>query len=210
MRRRLLGAVMATYAGCKWPSMPVVEDVLKQAGVSRATFYAHFVSLEDAFAAVGQDLAKEMLKNLFDLFKLDDDPLTRMVTGVEMFLIRAMLDPLWGDFVSRTEFLSHDTAVRKVVARDLEDARQQGAVAFVDIDAALNLFIGTMTQAIRHLVETGPKTRAYVENVTVMILRGLGLRIEEARGIVSGRLRHIHTMAPDFLPWWRDPWPGQA
>ncbi len=210
MRRRLLTAMMATYARCKWPSMPVVEDLLKEAGVSRATFYAHFVSLEDAIDAVGQELAQEMLQNLYDLFKFDDDPLTRMVTGIEMFLIRAMMDPLWADFASRTEFLSDDSAVRKVVARDLNDARQQGVVEFAEIDAALSLFIGTMTQGIRHLVKTRQKSRAYVENVTIMMLRALGVGPEDARRIVNDRSLHIRGVAPEFLPWWRDPWPETA
>ena len=210
MRRRLLAAVLAAYAGCKRPAMPVVEDVLGQAGVSRATFYTHFVSLEDAIGAVGQELAEEMLQNLYDLFQRDDDPLTRMVTGIEMFLIRAVMDPPWGDFVSRTDFLSHDTALQKVVARDLREARQQGAIDFAEVDAALGLCIGTMTQAIRILVNTETKSSAYVRNVTVLILRGLGVGLEEASRIVDERSLHIRGMAPDLLPWWRGPWPGAA
>ena len=210
MRRRLLAAVMATYARCKRPAMPVVEDVLKEAGVSRATFYTHFISLEDAIDAVGQELAEGMLQNLFDLFKSADDPLARMATGIEMFLIRAVMDPLWGDFISRTDFLSHDTALQKVVARDLKHARQQGAIEFAEVDAALALFIGTLTQAIRHLVKTERKSRAYVENVTIMILRGLGTELEDARGVVKERSLQIRSMPPNFLPWWRDPWPVKA
>ncbi len=211
MRRRLLAAVLAAYSACKRPAMPVVEDVLRQAGVSRATFYTHFVSLEDAIGAVGQELADEMLQNLYNLFQRDDDPLTRMVTGIEMFLIRAVMDPAWGDFVSRTDFLSHDTALQKVVADDLREARQQGAIDFAEVDAALGLFIGTMTQAIRILVNTETKkSDAYVHNITVLILRGLGVGLEEARGIVDERSLHIRSMAPGLLPWWRAPWPGEA
>jgi AcrR family transcriptional regulator len=44
-----------------------VEDVLAAAGVSRATFYAHFASKEDLFTAIVDELLREQSAYLLDL-----------------------------------------------------------------------------------------------------------------------------------------------
>ncbi len=206
MRKRLLAAVMACYAKCKQPNTPVIEDILKEAHVSRATFYTHFVSLEDAVNTLGQDLVEEMIHNLAVLVHPSVDPLGRMVIGIQTFLLRSVTDSLWGAFVSRTDFLSTDTYLLKTIAFDLNEAKERGVVEFINIEAATSLFVGSLMEAIRHLVKTDQRSRAYVEEINIMILRGLGVAPELAKEVVRERAIYIRGLAPDFLSWWRDPW----
>ena len=206
MRKRLLTAVMSSYATRKEHDTPVIDDIIKSADVSRATFYSHFLSLEEAVDTLGQDLAEEMMHSLEVLFKRNHTPLQRMARGTQVFLLRGVTDSLWGLFVSRTDYLSRNTYLLQTIAGDLMDARKLKLVEFSELEAATSLFVGAMMEAIRHLVKTDQRSRAYVEELTVMILRGLGVEREVAKEVVHEQAIYIRGLAPDRLSWWRDPW----
>jgi hypothetical protein len=149
-----------------------------------------------------------MLQNLHDIFQHAEAPAVRMVTGLEIFLLRGVTDSLWGEFVSRTEFLSPENPLVKAIALDLEAAKASGAVRFTEIEAAISLFIGAMMEAIRHIVRSGQKSLGYIEEISLMILLGIGMDPAQAQRMVHERLVYIRGLAPEFLPWWRDPWPS--
>ncbi len=205
-RNRLLAAVMATFARNEQSMPPNIDDVLREAKVSRTTFYKHFLSLEDAVNMAGRNLVEEMRASLAAVFYKSEDPLLRMATGFQIYLLRSVTDPIWGAFVSKTDYFSRDPHLLEVIKSDLEDARRNGAVRFSAVEAARSLFIGAMIEAIRHLIEPDLRRRAYVEELTTMLLCGLGVEYERAQGIVRERAILIRGLAPDFLPWWRDPW----
>lgn len=206
MRKRLLIAVMSSYAQRKRHDTPVIDDVIREAEVSRATFYSHFLSLEEAVNSLGQDLAEEMMHSLESLFQTSHTPLQRLAIGPQLFLIRSVTDPMWGAFVSQTDYLSHDTYLRKTVARDLVAAKELKLIEFTEIEAATSFFVGALMEAIRHLVKTDQRSRAYVQELVVMILRGLGVEHASAKEVVKDRAIYIRGLAPDCLPWWQDPW----
>ena len=206
MRRRLLLAVMSTYSQRAGFVTPVISDVIKAADVSRATFYAHFETMDEASNAVGQDLVEEMLHSLEAFFRRSEDPLLRMAMGLQIFLLRSVTDPLWGAFVARTNYLSQDTYLFRTLYTDLSKARELQYVHFHNLEAATSIFVGSMMEAIRRLVKTDARSRAYVADLTVMVLRGLGVDDERARAVVEDRAIFIRGLAPDALSWWRDPW----
>src|SRR5690606_20562906 len=61
MRERLIDATMAAYLGCEAGRHPVVDDVIRLAGVSRGSFYKHFDAIDEVFAVIGRRMAQEML-----------------------------------------------------------------------------------------------------------------------------------------------------
>jgi hypothetical protein len=85
-------------------------------------------------------------------------------------------------------------------------ARDAGVLDFQDTDSAGSLTVGAMMEAVRRMARTGQRDRHYVEEVAAMIMRGLGLNIEEARNAIRDRTIFIRGLAPDRLTWWRDPW----
>ncbi len=206
MHKRLSTAVMITYGRRSDYVIPVIEDVIKEADVARATFYAHFDSIEHAINTVGEAMVEEMLQSMSTFFHKSEDPLTRIVTGVQIFLLRCVTEPLWGAFVSRTTFLSRDASLLQVVGADLTEGKRAKLIKFDEVEAATSLLIGTMMDAIRHLVKTDDRSRAYVNETTSMILQGLGVERNQARKIVSDRGVVLRGLAPDYLPWWKDPW----
>ncbi len=206
MRERLLLAVMSTYTQREGFVTPVIADVVKAADVSRATFYSHFETMDEAISAVGQDLVEEMLCSLETFFRRSEDPLLRIAMGLQIFLLRSVTDSRWGAFVSRTNYLAQDTYLFKTIASDLVKARELKYVQFNDLEAAVSIFIGAMMEAIRRLVKTNERSRGYVEELTVMVLRGLGVELDKAQAVVADRAIYIRGLAPDCLTWWRDPW----
>lgn len=206
MRKRLLDAVMASYARRLQQGPPSVDDVITDAGVSRATFYKYFNSLEEAMAALGRELVDEMVRSLINLYGAREDAFFRLTTGIQLFLLRSVIDPLWAAFVVRTDQLAQDSEPLMGMTRHLETAREQKLVSFLETEAAASLTVGAMMGTIHYMVRSGNRSQAYVEDLTAMILRGLGVDMEAAREIVRQHTIFIRDVAPERLSWWRDPW----
>ena len=206
MRERLLNAVLTCYANTKQHEAPSIEDVIAEAEVSRATFYLHFLSLEEAVNALGQEIAEETVRNMASLLTMSETPLQHLATGIQLYLLRSVTDAKWAAFGSRTDFLSRDTNLRKAQQQHLLAARDAKALKFTDIEAATSLMNGAMLEAMRHLVMTEDRHRSFVEETTVMILCGLRADYEIAKKVVHERAIYIRGLAPDCVPWWSDPW----
>lgn len=204
MRKRLLLAVMTCYAAREDHTTPGIDDVMRVADVSRATFYLHFVSMEDAFKALLRELDKdiEFVEHFFER----SDPLARLATGTLIFLFRSVTDSVWAKFVSRTSYLSENLASVEATERHLLRAKAAKLVHFNEVAAARGLLVGSMSEAMRFLSKENDRSRPYVEELTVMILSGLGADYERCKEIVRDRAIYIRGYAPDCLPWWKDPW----
>ena len=206
MRKRLLTAVMASYAQRDNHAQPNIDDVAREAKVSRQTFYLYFTSLEDAVGKLGQDVADEMSFNMENFSKRFHGPLHRLTAGILIFLLRSVTDPLWGSFVSRTHHFSKDAYLMAIVRRDLTEARDANLIRFEDLEAATDFYVGCVREGVGRLVNTNGHSRAYVEHFAVTILLGLQVSFDDAKEIVSEREIYIRGLAPDCFPWWRDPW----
>lgn len=185
--------------------LPSVDEVCREADVSRATFYKYFDSVQTAVDLLGQLLLDEMVDDTATIFE-GTSPLERITTGVQLFLMRSATDPAWAAFVARVVQLSPDTVFARSVATDIDDASRAGEISIPNPDSAISLALGATFEAIRHVHETGDRRRDYVESLTVMILRALGVVEDRARALVRERSIHIRGLAPDYLDWWRDPW----
>ncbi len=204
MRLRLLSAVMFCYAESKGHESPGIDDVIRQADVSRATFYLHFVSMEDAFKALSVQLADD-LKAVEHFFERSD-PLERLAIGIQMFLLHGVADRVWADFVSSTNYLSGDPFLIKIVETHLLDAREAKLVQFSEVKAARSLLLGSQSEAMRILNKVNLRNRAYLEELAVMILCGLRADYERSKKAVHDTTIYIRGFAPDCVSWWRDPW----
>ena len=206
MRERLLNAVLNCYGGTKQHEALSIEDVIKEADVSRATFYLHFLSLEEAINALGQEIAEETVRNMASLLSISETPLQHLATGIQLYLLRSVTDAKWAAFTSRTDYLSRDTTLRKTQQQHLLAAREAKLLIFTDVEAATSLMNGAMYEAMRHLVLTNERSRSFVEETTLMILCGLRADYDQARKVVHERAIYIRGLAPDCMAWWSDPW----
>jgi len=145
MRQRLLRAVMACFARGERQ----IDAVIVEAGTSRATFYKYFDSVDEAVDAAGDDLRTELRKDIRVLVDETADPLGRISAGIQIFLIRSVMDPVWGAFVSQTNYLETDEDHRSIIAEQLTLARSQEIIQFEDIDAAISLLASASANMLK-------------------------------------------------------------
>ena len=206
MVARLLQAVMECYAGHLQSGPPTVEEVIARADVSRATFYKYFKSVDAAIEQRAGELVDEMIDSLKDLVGPQLKPVLLFTVSVHLFLLRSVLDPTWAAFVARSDLLRADGVLFKGLTTHLAAALTDHDVAFLDAQAARILAIGTMRETIRSIAQTDHPRREFVDEITTIILIGLGTARDAARSLVSEATIFIHGAAPDRLAWWRDPW----
>lgn len=206
MQTRILDAVMVTVAARLKEDLPTVDDVIAEADISRATFYKYFNSVEEAIGVYGHNLMEEMFSSLSAMFTDRDDELIRMTTAIQLFLMRSVIDQQWGAFLSRTAHLARETELVERVSLYLSGAREKELVSFGNPQAAASVVIGSVLEAVRHVSRTDLRSREYVEEVTSIILLGVGLDRSDADELIRDRAIYIRGLAPDRLVWWRDPW----
>ena len=206
MVARLLQAVMECYAAHVQSGPPTVEEVIARADVSRATLYKYFNSVDEAIEKRASELVEEMVESLKDLVGSQMKPILMFAVSVHLFLLRSVLDPTWAAFVARSDLLRTEGVLFKGMTMHLAESIADRDVVFSDAQAARTLAVGTMRETIRSIAQTSSPRRDFVDEITTMILMGLGLTRESARSLVGDATIFIRGAAPDRLRWWRDPW----
>lgn len=192
MRARILDATMRVFAKQSL-ARPVIEDVVREAGVSRGTFYKYFNSLDEALIAVGQELTDQFTRDILPVYDVLKEPWQRLSVGFRMFLVRALLDRKWAAFVTRMEVWPHESLVAHYMSSDLRLGKAQGQFIFEDLDAATDLLMGASAggiQAIRRGVANPP---SYIDAAVRMSLRSLGCN--KARCDEGVRFSQAHLTA---------------
>ncbi|WP_237392686.1 hypothetical protein [Steroidobacter denitrificans] len=84
---------------------------------------------------------------------------------------KAENDRAWCGFVAQVR-LANTTAGERPI-RDLKQARKAGLLTIPSLEAAIDLMEGTATSAM-HRMHQNPKLKNYGDQITVVVLRGLG------------------------------------
>jgi AcrR family transcriptional regulator len=182
MVARLLQAVTQCYGNHLVSGPPTVEEVIDVAKVSRATFYKYFNSVDEAIEQRAIELVDEMIDSL----------------------------KTWAAFVARSDLLRTDGILINGLDFHLANAIDDSDLFFADQEAARILAIGTLRETIRSISRDERSRRGLVDEITKMILVGLGAERAVANQLVRDATIFIRGAAPDRLPWWRDPWSVNA
>ena len=100
-RTRILEATTKVFA-CAGDRTPVIEDVVRAAGMLRGSFYLHFQSLDEALRALSQAQSDQMTRDILPVYDLLKELWQRFSVGFRLFLKRAQHDPDWASFVTRS------------------------------------------------------------------------------------------------------------
>src|SRR5260370_10801697 len=176
MRERLLSATLSIYLNGREGGPAIAEDVIKAAGVSRGTFYKYFNSVDEAVSAVGQRLADQAVREL--IAAVPDKkvgPLAGAALRAPKLMFRLALQPGWGDFVSRSDHLSKDSAYVAAVRPTTLACRAVGDFKFKSAKAAVDFQIGAVMGAMRRLVAGQSHRREYICEGAAITLKGLAL-----------------------------------
>lgn len=202
MRKRLLEATMAVCAG-RDPQAATTEDVLSTAGVSRGTFYAHFDSLQQAIAVLGQALADEAVRVFSDMYEDVPDPVLRTAVGPQLVLWRAVMEPSWGRVIAQSEDFSMRSDFVAAIRKNLVEGRKRGEFRITDMNAAVDLHIGALVRGAGQLQAKKRGRASYIREVSRMLLLSAGLPEQRAMEAVQWAAQDLEQRAPERLPWWK-------
>lgn len=206
MRQRLVQATVDAYLQAAPGTSPVIDDVVRVAGVSRGSFYKYFNSVDEIVVDVGQRLIDETLTSFDRIFKGLNDAGARAAAGPLLSLCHSAMDPRNVVFVSRVNLAQYlardDLHGGSIVRRYLADARTSGALHFDSMAAAIDLTVGASRQAAMRILDDPRFDVAYIRELTGMVLMGLGMPPRSAQRAVKAAWDHFMLHAPE-LPWWR-------
>lgn len=181
----------------------VIRHVVEHAGVSRATFYKHFPSLDRAIAELGSQLSDEMLQELMPIQKDFDDATMLAAIGIQLFLWRAVHDRDWGRFVSRNQHAVSDSSIYIAqIGRRLLEGRQRGEFTFARLDAVLAMAHGGLKEGIAVLTRGVPDPAGFIAALSTAILIGLTGARSMAAEATERAGHHIAETAPTLYAWW--------
>ena len=203
MHLRLLAATMEAYTAHSGNGPMVIDDVIKTAKVSRGTFYKYFDSVEAALAVVGSNLVEETISGLLGMFEGVDDPLHRTASGIQLMMLHAIMDPLWGRFVVHTPHLASASSIIAAIRNNTQEGLKRGDFHFRSLEAAIDYQIAITFDAIERLLGPLPNRAAYMDDMTRMCLIGLGVEPARAANIIKISKKDIRQRAPQALSWWR-------
>lgn len=162
------------------PDIPVVDDFVKAAGVSRGTFYNYFQTTRELLEATMAHLSDELIETIIPVVADEPNPVIRLATAARLFYRKARLDPVFRRFLGSV--VGVGTLATQRAHDDLAEAIDQGLVKVPDIELAEAIALGVMVFALRTAnVESGGPERA--REVVRAILNALGVEpglIEQA------------------------------
>jgi len=206
MRAHLLNAVKEIYNGDKGGERGgkpvVIDDLIRHAKVSRGTFYQYFTSLEEAVAELGAILTVEMTEAIFELYNAVTDPVERVATGFQTFLLRSLMDQHWGAFLTHIGVLEGNNLMMTNIRADIERGVTAGAFDVPSIDGAVDMLVGTKIEAVRRIVR-GEGAVPYIQDMAALVLRGFGVPGTKAREKIDAAYRNLSARGPAVLSWWR-------
>ena len=201
MRAHLLQSVLVVCSGRGAAEAAVIDDVARHAAVSRGTFYNHFASIDEAVSALGLQLADEMTQGILSVYDVLEDPVLRTATGFQMFLVRAAIEPEWGNFITHIGLLGDDRLFASKIRADIRLGVATGDYTVPSADIATDLLMGAKIEAIRRVIDGAPLD--YVQQMTSMVLRSFGVALSRADQSVVTAYNRLECEAPGKISWWR-------
>jgi len=199
-RTRLLNAALRLSAEKGMKSV-AINDITEAADVGSGSFYNHFESKEEIFAALVEWVFKEFADTLDRLASGLSDPAEVVAVCVRHTLMRARREPVWAQLLVREGFSAH--ALNWGLGQRLLRDSQSGIFAkrfvvpdhflclisvtgiiFAAIAADLH-FSASVTPALQRQKASGLGEQNFAERAAAVVLQALGLKRAEAEKIAQ-------------------------
>ena len=190
MRMRILEATMRVYARIN-DDAPVIEDVVREAGIARGTFYKHFDSLDEALVAAGSEANDRMINDILQVYDCLKEPWQRSSVGFRVYLVRALQDPQWARFVTRMEAWSRESLITRYMQEDFRRGKELGQFEIDDIELASDFFKGASSGGVYAISHGVPNPQAYMDNAVRIAMRALGCAPELCERSVAFSRKHL-------------------
>ena len=172
------------------PDIPVIDDFVKAAGVSRGTFYNYFQTTRELLDAAMASLSDEVIASIVPAVTGMPDPLMRLATAARIYYRKATMDPLFGAFLESVSGVG--TLAIERARGDLQEAMNAGQLGVKDIDLAQAIAVGVMVFALKT-----PTARAGGDARGVEVVRAILAGLGVTKPLIQ---RALSAPLPDGLP----------
>lgn len=190
MRMRILEATMRVFARIN-DDAPVIEDVVREAGVARGTFYKYFDSLDRALVAAGNEANDRMINDILQYYDCLNEPWQRSSVGFRVYMVRALQDPKWAAFVTRMDAWSRESLITRYMQEDFRRGKQLGQFDIDDIVLACDFFKGASSGGVYAISQGVPDPEEYMDRAVRMSMRALGCTPELCERSVAFSRKHL-------------------
>lgn len=175
-----------------------IEDVVQRAGITRTTFYDHFSGMGELREAVSYEVTHAFLTAVNETVSQLADARERAAAAIRFYMHRVREVPRWGR--SMINLSASGIIFGAETYRQAEQTVAEGMAAgqFLVAEIALgrDLVLGTTIAAIATMLRDD-KGEGYPEAVAAIILRGLGVGVQEAEAIARRPLPSFAGPLPD-------------
>jgi AcrR family transcriptional regulator len=184
-RAQLIAAASALFARQAVESV-TVDDVIREAGVAKGTFYVHFKDLHALTAAVADELVASIDELLQPVRLSIEDPAQRIAYGCGCFIDKALSDPGWAGLAAR---MGATTAKGGEVARrrlyeDLKQNAKRLPREGVSPELSVEVVVGMLLQVLGAIAE-GRLSSRHREGALAAILRAIGLDARQVKSVLT-------------------------
>jgi len=201
MRQRLIAATISVVAR-QGERQPLIEDVVRDAGVARATFYKYFDSLDEAIIAARTYLNDQFHHEAEHGFRIFVEPWQQSCVSIRLFMTRACRDKTWGRFMMHGDAWVRDSVVGRQMLKDYREGVRKGQFAWVpDEGALLDVVMGVHARCALALVRGVDDPQRYIDTVVRTMMRMLGLSEPMVDTAVAYSLKHVEAyVAGEAVP----------
>lgn len=187
MRSRLMESALVVF-GSTNVDAGTIDDVIRQARVSRGTFYNYFTNADDLIRAVADQAGTELMMAVAPIVEDHDDPAERMSAGVRSWISLIEQFPMLANFFRRAGlYVLQNDQVRTDMPRDLIAGMEAGRFTVEELELGFVLVAGTVLAAINTMaIGNAPKT--YASKLAERVLLSLGVEGADAKAISKLRL----------------------
>lgn len=164
---------------------PIIDLLIKQAGVSRGTYYNHFSSERELFISVSAELSNDIIASVDPQVLQHENPVVRVACGVTLCVKLAARYPIIAAFLVKggaQAVFAGDNATQ-VIARDVLAACKAGLFSTEEA-LAIDLVLGPVLRTFGTLLQRQIDTR-YIQVLARGILLSLGVSAADAEAIAS-------------------------
>jgi AcrR family transcriptional regulator len=188
MRARLIESAVLVFAE-KGVDASVIDDVIREAGVSRGTFYKYFNTTHDLMVAASEQLGNELMAIVETHVGLIADPALRVAAGCRLFIQTALLIPVFARFTRSAglEAAGPATLIYDVLPPHVSEGVRLGRFVDMPMHVALDLITGSVLLCVSRAAMDSDAPDL-TGDVVAGILRGLGMDHSEAHTLANIQL----------------------
>lgn len=189
--RTLVGEALVAAGQTLFAEHPVdavaIDDIVRQAGVAKGSFYKHFPDKDALLGAIVQDIRGRIEAEVTEANAGVTDPARRVVRGVCVYLRFVSEEPEKGGVLVRNDRSLPGMEINRGAVNDVTAGLAEGRFLVSTVEAGALFILGVAHAGlIRFNGDRGAASNIWIaQQLCQLILRGLGVPHAEAELIAA-------------------------